>query len=211
MSMDPLTTTRWGDRRRADSDFARGQILDAAQRCYQRNGVSKTTMEHIAREARVTRTTVYRYFQTRDEVLTGVILRATMIMACELHDRVATIQPFGEFIVAAVAGAYEMIPHTPVLRLVMSEETAILHRMYASSEEILTLAMEFLRERFEQAVAAGEVRADIDLRWLADWIIHIVSAYLLAPPKCSELDTDFRRMMQVFLAPALTPRSRTLQ
>jgi AcrR family transcriptional regulator len=202
MNAEPLANTRWGNRRRADSDFARGQILDAAYRCYKRNSVAKTTMEHIAREARVTRTTVYRYFQSRDEVLTEVIMRATVTMAAELQLRTADAPDFGNFIVEAGAGAFELIPESPVLRLLLGENNAVLHRVYVSSEAILALAMDFLRERFERARRDNEVRADIQLAQLTDWIIHIISAYLLAPPA----KPDLRPLLRQYLAPALAPR-----
>lgn len=198
-----VVATRWGDRRRADSDFAREQILDAAVACYQRTGVNKTTMEHIAREAKVTRTTVYRYFQSRGEVLNGVIMRATIIMVMALQQRVAPTRGFGNFIVEAAASAYELIPASPVLRLLLSEDTPVLHRVYVSSSEVLKLAAEFLRPRFDEAVQNGELRPGVELVSLADWVIHVVSAYLLAPPNplCSSI--DLREAFRRYLEPAL--------
>lgn len=195
--------TRWGDRRRADSDFAREQILDAAVACYQRTGVNKTTMEHIAREAKVTRTTVYRYFQSRGEVLNGVVMRATIIMVVELQQRVANARDFGNFIVEAAASAYELIPASPVLRLLLSEDAPVLQRVYVSSAEVLKLAAEFLRPRFEEAVELGEVHAGVELVSLADWIIHMVSAYLLTPPNPLCPTVDIRETFHRYLEPAL--------
>jgi len=195
--------TRWGDRRRADSDFAREQILDAAVACYERAGVHKTTMEHIARQAKVTRTTVYRYFQSRGEVLNGVIMRATLIMVMELQRRVAETRGFGEFIVEAAFNAYELIPASPVLRLLLSEDAPVLHRVYVTSSEVLNLAVEFLRPRFEEAVGNGELRDSVELITLTDWVIHVISAYLLAPPNPLCPTTDLREALRRYLEPAL--------
>lgn len=203
MNNKNAVATRWGDRRRADSDFAREQILDAAFTCYQRSGVSKTTMEHIAREAKVTRTTVYRYFQSRGEVLNGVIMRATISMVVELQQRVMHVPGFGNFIVEAAATVYELIPASPVLRLLLEEDTPVLQRVYVSSAEVLKLAAEFLRARFEQAVASGELRSGVELVSLADWIIHMVSAYLLTPPSPMCSTVDMRSMLRRYLEPAL--------
>ena len=49
-------------------------ILDAAEACYERHRVSRTTVDYIAKEASVHRTTVYRYFGSRDDVLAFVML-----------------------------------------------------------------------------------------------------------------------------------------
>ena len=48
----------WGDRPPIDDDEARSRLLDAAEACYERHGVSRTTVDEIAQEASVHRTTV---------------------------------------------------------------------------------------------------------------------------------------------------------
>ena len=52
-------------------------MLDAAERCLEVQGLAGTTMEDIARNAGVSRATVYRYFASREAVISGVIIRAT--------------------------------------------------------------------------------------------------------------------------------------
>lgn len=197
------TETRWGDQRRADSDFAREQILNAACQCYRRSGVGKTTMEHIARETRVTRTTIYRYFQSRDEVLTKVIVRETGVVALALQEQVAPIADFGEFLAAAVAGALERLTASPLLQLVLNEENAVLHRLYVRSEEVHAMASTFVEERFERARSAGQLREGIELPALGEWIVRIISAYLLAPAKLRSASTDMRAHLRQFLVPAI--------
>ena len=70
-----MTDTRWGTSKNADSLEARNRILDAASRCFDRVGVHKTTLADVAREAKVTRTTLYRHFENRDAIVVGVMLR----------------------------------------------------------------------------------------------------------------------------------------
>ncbi|WP_407675252.1 TetR/AcrR family transcriptional regulator [Nocardia puris] len=50
-------------------------LLDAAEFCFEEIGLSATTMEDIARQAGVSRATVYRHFANRESVVSGVILR----------------------------------------------------------------------------------------------------------------------------------------
>ena len=49
------------------------RILDAAIRCVQQFGIDKTNMNDIAREAGVTRPTVYNHFGNRDEVVQAAL------------------------------------------------------------------------------------------------------------------------------------------
>ena len=63
---------RWGTAAPGDADTARDLLLDAAEACFERSGISGTTMDDIAKQARVSRATVYRYFTGRDTVVAGV-------------------------------------------------------------------------------------------------------------------------------------------
>jgi AcrR family transcriptional regulator len=55
------------------ADFRRGQILDAARQSFARHGLNGTTVDHIARAAKVAKGTVYRYFRSKDEILRGAL------------------------------------------------------------------------------------------------------------------------------------------
>lgn len=68
---DPVKTTRRYDspRRREQAAATRGQILEAAQRLFERQGYSATTMAAVAAEAGVALKTVYIAFETKSGVL----------------------------------------------------------------------------------------------------------------------------------------------
>lgn len=59
-----------------DEGQARDRLLTAAERCYAQRGVARTTIVDIAREAGVHRSTVYVYFQSKDEVLAACFVRS---------------------------------------------------------------------------------------------------------------------------------------
>jgi len=66
---------RWGDDRAIlDDEEARRRLLDAAGRCIVRRGNAQIRMAEVADEAGVSRSTVYRYFPGRDEVLLELLL-----------------------------------------------------------------------------------------------------------------------------------------
>lgn len=202
-SITATSATRWGDGRRADSDFAREQILDAAWRCYQRAGVAKTTVEHVAREAKVSRTTVYRYFQNRDEVLTGVLVREIAVLLNVLHSRVEAVEGFGEYLVEAMAGIAELVPQSAVFQQMQREETAVAARLCISSENALAMAAGFVEQRFELARQRDELRDGIELAPLLDWLVRILAAYMLTPAVLASGTGDLRKTLQLFLLPAV--------
>jgi AcrR family transcriptional regulator len=57
------------------TDDARERILAAAERCIERHGIRKTTMDDIASEVGLSRPSVYRYFADRDDLLIELITR----------------------------------------------------------------------------------------------------------------------------------------
>lgn len=51
----------------------RQQILDAAMACFARNGFHRTTMEDIGREAGLSSTVAYRYFDSKEDIIFATI------------------------------------------------------------------------------------------------------------------------------------------
>jgi AcrR family transcriptional regulator len=57
----------------------RQQILDAAARCFARDGFHRTSMQDIVRESGISAGLVYRYFTGKDDIITAI--------ATEWHDQ----------------------------------------------------------------------------------------------------------------------------
>lgn len=61
----------------------RQQILEAAQRCFAREGFHRTTMQDVVREARLSPGAIYRYFPSKAELVAAI--------ADERHQREAAL------------------------------------------------------------------------------------------------------------------------
>jgi AcrR family transcriptional regulator len=55
-------------------DIVRAEILKAAERVFQKWGSNKTTMEDIAREAGKGKSTLYYYYQSKEEIFDTVVI-----------------------------------------------------------------------------------------------------------------------------------------
>jgi AcrR family transcriptional regulator len=55
-------------------EYRRGQILKAAWRCFQRNGVQATTMEQIIQESGLSASAMYRYFAGQEDIVRTAIV-----------------------------------------------------------------------------------------------------------------------------------------
>lgn len=65
-------------RTKAEAEQTRLQIIDAARRVFHANGVSRSTLEQIAREAGVTRGAVYWHFQNKQDLFFAMRDQATL-------------------------------------------------------------------------------------------------------------------------------------
>jgi len=62
-------------RKEREMQRRRQEIIDAAERVFMRNGYVNTTMEDITREAEFSRSTVYSYFTSREELFVLVHIK----------------------------------------------------------------------------------------------------------------------------------------
>ncbi|MDR3462325.1 MAG: TetR/AcrR family transcriptional regulator [Beijerinckiaceae bacterium] len=60
---------------RGTASARRGHILDAAETCFARNGFHPTTMQDIAREARMSPGNIYRYLASKEAVVVALAER----------------------------------------------------------------------------------------------------------------------------------------
>jgi AcrR family transcriptional regulator len=84
----------WGVPRVSDEHLAarRRQILDAARRCFLRNGFHATSMQDVISEADLSVGAVYRYFRSKHELVTS-IAESVLDGADELFASITTAEP----------------------------------------------------------------------------------------------------------------------
>src|SRR4051812_39982771 len=76
----------------------RDSILDAAELLFQKQGVSRTTLQHIAAEAGVSRGAIYWHFDDKSALFNAMMERATMPLekASRCGDEAEIRDPVGE-------------------------------------------------------------------------------------------------------------------
>lgn len=69
------------ERRRREKDRRRAEILDAAERVFFARGYAGTTVEQIAEAAQLSKGTIYLYFDSKEALYTGIVMRGVGILA----------------------------------------------------------------------------------------------------------------------------------
>ena len=98
--------------RRRDFEENRGRLLDAARRLIAERGPEGLSVSEVVRLADLNRTTVYKHFRTRDELITAVMES----LADEVSQMLIRPMPFGERIDFMVRF---FVQHPEVGRLVL--------------------------------------------------------------------------------------------
>ena len=72
-------------RTKEEAAATRDSILDAAEKLFVEQGVSRTTLQHIATEAGVTRGAIYWHFDDKGALFNAMMERATLPLEAELQ------------------------------------------------------------------------------------------------------------------------------
>jgi TetR/AcrR family acrAB operon transcriptional repressor len=72
-------------RTKEEAAATRDSILDAAEKLFVQQGVSRTTLQHIASEAGVTRGAIYWHFDDKGALFNAMMERATLPLEAELQ------------------------------------------------------------------------------------------------------------------------------
>src|SRR5271170_107805 len=87
------------------ADSATNAILDAAVVEFQQHGFRRVALDDVARRAKVSRTTIYRRFAGRDELVTAVIDRENAALCTDIADELKNAGPQSNYYVEAFTSA----------------------------------------------------------------------------------------------------------
>lgn len=125
----------WSGNRPDNHADAQVRICQAALACFLRIGIQRTTMTDIAREAGITRPTLYKHFKNKDDVLFTVIDTEALRFAQAVVEHARTFPTLEERIVETIVYVVSRFPQSPQLSLVLKDEMGEVLRARAFSGE----------------------------------------------------------------------------
>ena len=100
-------------------------ILDAALVEFDRYGIRKVTLEDVARRAGVSRTTIYRRFANRDELIAAVMDRENARLFAGIAEELTEARPQSNYYVEAFTSAILRSRRHRVLNRMITDEPAL--------------------------------------------------------------------------------------
>ncbi len=177
-------------------------IIDATLACLARHGTLKTTVDDIARQAGVSRATVYRVFPGgRDEILAAVVDTEMARLFSALGVRLGEAGELGDALVSGIVEAStRLCRHAALAYLVEHEPEMVLgHLAFDESNRLLTTASRFT------APFLARWMSPVEAERVAEWATRIVLSYALSPSAGMDLTDPAHtaRMVETFVLPGI--------
>ncbi|MGB8406348.1 MAG: helix-turn-helix domain-containing protein [Mycobacterium sp.] len=187
----------------SDASPATVAILDAALLEFERHGIRKVALDDVAKRAGVSRTTIYRRFANRDELVAAVVERENVTLFADIAAELKDAGPQSNMYVEAFTLSILRFRRHRVLNQMMADEPAlVLELMHQHYGAAVGRMAEALRIIFPEGFAdrIGE-RAVNDL---AETILRYAAVVLLLPSvEALDAPDDIRAFAARHFVPSL--------
>lgn len=159
------------------------RILDAAAELLQRWGYRKTTIDDIAKQARVAKGTIYLHWKTREDLFMALIEREQLDLLSKI-EQLMEEDPEGMTLPGMIKHSMLATLKNPLVKALALQDTEFLGELitrrysmatYRAQMHSYMAILEFLRNH-------GLIRNDIDLRAQAITVISVSWGFLLVDP-----------------------------
>lgn len=186
-----------------DSSSTTEAILDAAVVEFEQHGFRRVALDDVARRARVSRTTIYRRFRNKDELVAAVIERENVMLFADIANELKRAGPQANYYVEAFTLAILKFRRHRVLDRMIRDEPALVLELAAQHHGAAIVRMaEALRVIFPAGFA--ERIGEQAVNEFADTILRYAAMALLLP-SAQPLDSadDIRAFATQHFLPSL--------
>jgi len=155
------------------------RILDSAFDCIREIGLTRTTIEDVAKAARLSRQTIYRYFPSKDHVVMALVLREEENFLDGARSAFAAHDDLEEALYHGTLFCLRFARQHPLLdRLLRTDPETLLPYLTTRAGPVIIRAREVFAR---QAQLKTWVRADL-VEEAADMAVRVIISYALTPP-----------------------------
>jgi AcrR family transcriptional regulator len=186
-------------------DAIASRVLDAAYAVIERQGAQRMTMEEVAREAGISRITVYRRFATKDALVEQVVTREFRRYFAQFRADVARGRSAEERVVIGFMSSLRTMRDNPLIGGLMSGERGVLLTSLLAESATLDVVRGFVAQQLRREQAAGQVDARVDPDFVAEIMVRLTTSFLVTPSSLVDVEDEaaLRRVAEQALIPLL--------
>ena len=178
----------------------REQLIDAAEACFARLGIERTTVDDVAREAGVSRATVYRYVRDRDDLVLAALEREAVRFGDRLVRTVGRTSSVGDAVVEGIVFAVREVGSDPGLG-------PLFGRGQGRSTASIPGAWDVLFRQARSVLAPLLDGIDLPVDEVVEWVLRTVLSLLTVEVPVERTEDELRAHLRRFLPAALVTSS----
>lgn len=164
------------------------KLLDSALSAFLDFGIKRTSMGEIARRAGISPATLYRRFESKNELVEAVGVREAQRYVAEVDERVrAVTEPAEQLVEIFVAFMTTLAGNELLRRLLATEPEMVLPRLTTEGGPILAVGREYVAEKLRELQAMSPV-PDFDPDLVAEIMARLALSLALTPDGLIPLD-----------------------
>ena len=181
----------------------RQRILAAAVTCFKERDPAKTTMEDIAKEARLDRKTVYRTFSNRTALLDAIAMQRISEVVGRVKKAVDACPSLDTAIVKGATQSLRLLRKDQIFMSLVknANDRGVELYLIDPKSPVLESMLSVWRDAFARARARGELRSDLDNTEIANWLRGVHFLLLLREDLSAK---GQEALLRKFVLPALT-------
>ncbi|HEX9712328.1 MAG TPA: TetR/AcrR family transcriptional regulator [Actinomycetota bacterium] len=161
-------------------DLTRARILDAAFACAERHGLARTTITDVSKQARLSRQTVYRYFQNKHDLWFALVLREEERIIATVREAIEPHPDLRPALEAAFLTTLRWLRSHPLLDQVMASEPAeLLPFLTVEASPMFGLAMRLMDDVF---AARAQTASPILIHRASETCARLFISYAITVP-----------------------------
>jgi AcrR family transcriptional regulator len=192
---------------RVEYSAMRRRLVDAAETIVRTQGAAALRLDSVGEAVGLHRSSVYRYFDSKEELLTAVAVQATFRVGREVIDALGVSAGPEQLLVEGLAMAMAKIAVDPVHRSLMAPSAS--EAMTRVGSRALTEGIRPLVEpMFVAAADQGLLRPGVTIEDASRWLLIVATGLFRVPDVVADVD-ELTGLLERMLVPALLDTSRT--
>ncbi len=175
------------------------RVLEAAVRCVERWGIEKVSLGDIAREAGVTRPTVYSYYDSRDAVVAAALLARGYTFGEKMKAHLCRFEGPEARLVEALVYALDKLPKEPYLTLITDSRLGEL----VGSQALTSLEGQKICLEIFQVILEGREDLLGELPEIIEVSVRLLLSLLMVAGPKRRSKAELRAFLQRRLLPAV--------